>query len=547
MPARAPRSLRTAGAVAGLAIAGLLAGCTAASGDGDQQSLTYAIEGANLSAGHMDPHSSQLDVSALVQRAVLDSLVAQDLDGSFQPWLAESWTISPDELQYEFTLREDVTFHDGEPFNADAVVANFEHVTAPETASAQAASMIGYSADGGSFLGAEAVDEFTVRFDFSKPYAPFLQALSTSQLGFYSPAVLDGKADELKTGGPGISVGTGPFVLSEYTPDQELVYTANPDYDWAPANAEHSGASDLDELVVRILPEPSVRAGALTSGEVQVAGNVTPSTVGSIGDGTTVNSVELPGLPYSLYLNQNNGVFADVKVRQAFQLGFDPQDAVDGIFFGQYPRAWSILGPTTPDSYDSSLEQRPSVDIDRANALLDEAGWTERDAEGYRTKDGERLSARWIAYTPIPDDRASLADVIQSDLKGIGFEIVREALEPAAYNEQYGPKTFDITDWGFSGVDADLLRSHLATDGFQNASGVSDPAIDTLLEDAVATSDPAERAALYTELQQWNAENVAIVPLYVPSMITAFSDSVTGLAFDLYGRPLFYGVQVQGS
>jgi len=547
MPARSPRSLRTAGAVAGLAIAGLLAGCTASSGEADQQSLTYAIEGANLSAGHMDPHSSQLDVSALVQRAVFDSLVAQDLDGSFQPWLAESWTISDDELQYEFTLREDVTFHDGEPFNADAVVANFEHVTAAETASAQAASMIGYSADGGSYLGAEAIDEFTVRFDFSKPYAPFLQAVSTSQLGFYSPAVLDDKADELKTGGPGISVGTGPFVLSDYTPDQQIVYTANPDYDWAPTGAEHSGPSDLDELVVRILPEPSVRTGALASGEVQVAGNVTPSTVGSLGDDITVNSVELPGLPYSLYLNQNNGVFADVKVRQAFQLGFDPQDAVDGIFFGQYPRAWSILGPTTPDSYDSSLEQRPSVDIDRANELLDEAGWTERDTEGYRTKDGERLSARWIAYTPIPDDRASLADVIQSDLKGIGFEIVREALEPAAYNEQYGPKTFDITDWGFSGVDADLLRSHLATDGFQNASGVSDPAIDSLLEDAVATSDPAQRAGLYTELQQWNAENVAIVPLYVPSMITAFSDSVTGLTFDLYGRPLFYGVQVQRS
>ncbi len=547
MPARSPRSLKIVGAVAGLAIAGLLAGCTAVSGEAEQQSVTYAIEGANLSAGHMDPHSSQLDVSALVQRAVFDSLVSQDLDGSFQPWLAESWEISEDELQYEFTLREDVTFHDGEPFNADAVVANFEHVTAAETASAQAASMIGYSADGGSYLGAEAVDEFTVRFDFSKPYAPFLQAVSTSQLGFYSPAVLDEKADELKTGGPGISVGTGPFVLSEYTPDQEIVYTANADYDWAPANAEHSGASDLDELVVRILPEPSVRTGALASGEVQVAGNVTPSTVASLGDDITVNSVELPGLPYSLYLNQNNGVFADVKVRQAFQLGFDPQDAVDGIFFGQYPRAWSILGPTTPDSYDSSLEQRPAVDVDRANELLDEAGWTERDAEGYRTKDGERLSARWIAYTPIPDDRASLADVIQSDLKGIGFEVVREALEPAAYNEQYGPKTFDITDWGFSGVDADLLRSHLQTDGFQNASGLSDPAIDTLLEDAVATSDPAERAALYAELQQWNAENVAIVPLYVPSMITAFSDSVTGLTFDLYGRPLFYGVQVQGS
>src|SRR5690606_15190421 len=136
------------------------------------------------------------------------------------------------------------------------------------------------------------------------------------------------------------------------------------------------------------------------------------------------------------------------------------------------------------------------------------------DADGIRTKDGARLSARWIAWTPIPDDRAALANAIQSDLAKVGFEIVREALEPGAYNEQYGPKTFDLTDWGFSGVDADLLRSHLHTDGFQNASQVSDPALDALLEKGMATSDDTARNAITAELQQWNAAHVAIVPLY---------------------------------
>ena len=93
-------------------------------------------------------------------------------------------------------------------------------------------------------------------------------------------------------------------------------------------------------------------------------------------------------------------------------------------------------------------------------------------------------------------------------------------------------------------MDADALRSHLHTGGFQNASQVSDPAIDTLLEDAVATSDESKRAELYKEVQQWNAKTVAIVPLYVPSLITASSNTVKGLEFDLYGRPLFYGASV---
>lgn len=538
------RSRFVLGAIAAAASLALLSGC-ATPGNDDTQSLTFAIEGANLSAGHMDPHSSQLDVSALVQRNVLDSLVAQDSDGSFVPWLATDWEISEDQLEYTFHLREDVTFTDGTPFNADAVVANFNHITDPATASAQAASMIGYAEDGGSYVGTEAVDEYTVRVTFSTPYAPFLSAVSTSLLGFWSPKVLEEKADELKTGGPGISVGTGPFILSEYVPDQEIVYTANPDYNWGPENIDHTGPSDIDTLTVRILPETSVRTGALTSGEVDVAGNITPSTVEQIGDGYTVQAVELPGIPYSLYLNETYGVFADERVRQAFSIGFDAESAVDSIFFGQYPRAWSILGPTTPNSYDASLEGTWPYDPEKAGQLLDEAGWTGRDADGYRTKDGKRLSVRWIAWTPIPDDRAALADLIQSDLRDIGFEVVREALEPAAYNEQYGPKTFDLTDWGFSGVDADALRSHLHTDGFQNASQVSDPELDGLLESAVATSDPAARAAIYTDVQQWNAEHVAIVPLYVPSLITAYSNNVENLTFDLYGRPLFYGASVR--
>jgi peptide/nickel transport system substrate-binding protein len=144
----------------------------------------------------------------------------------------------------------------------------------------------------------------------------------------------------------------------------------------------------------------------------------------------------------------------------------------------------------------------------------------------------------------VPDDRAALANAIQSDLKSIGFEVEREVLEPGAYNEQYGPKTFDLTDWGFSGVDADFLRSHVHTDGFQNASQVTDPEIDGLLEQAVASSDQDARNAIYTQLQEWNAEYTAIVPLYNPSAITAVGARVDGLRYDLYGRPLFYDVTV---
>jgi peptide/nickel transport system substrate-binding protein len=238
-------------------------------------------------------------------------------------------------------------------------------------------------------------------------------------------------------------------------------------------------------------------------------------------------------------------VFADQKVRQAFELSIDVDAAVKQIFFGEFPRAWSILGPTTP-GYDKALEGTWKFDPEKAGRLLDEAGWTARDGEGYRTKDGKRLSARWIAWTPVSDEHTAMANAIQSDLKKVGFEVVRETLEPAAYNEQYGPKTYDLTDWDYSGVDADLLRNHLGTDGFQNASQVSDPAVDKLLQDGLSTTDPAARAKIYQQVQQWNAEHVAIVPLYVSSLITASDKGVKDLTYDLYGRPQFYTASLAG-
>lgn len=502
----------------------------------DDAELIWAIEGANLSAGHMDPQTSQLDVSSMVQRQVLDSLVYQESDGSFSPWLAKSWKVSDDGKTYTFELRDDVTFSDGTPFDAAAVKANFDRIVDPATKSAQAASMLG----GELYAGTKVTDEHTVEVSFTQPYAPFLQAASTAQLGFWSPKVLESSADQLAAGGPDVTIGTGPFVLSEYTADQEIVYTRNDDYAWGPDGAE---APEIKTLRVELLPEASVRAGVLSSGEADVATQLPPNVVSDLGDDITVTAREYPGLPYSLFLNEKHGVFADQKVRQAFSRAIDIDAAVEEIFFGEFPRAWSILGPTTP-GYDKALEGSWPFDADEANALLDEAGWTERGSDGIRMKDGKRLSARWIAWTPISDDRTALGNAIQSDLKDVGFEIVREKLEPAAYNEQYGPKTYDITDWDFSGVDADLLRSHLGTDGFQNASQVSDPAVDELLERGLSTSDTTERAEIYTELQQWNAEHVAIVPLYVSSLITGSATGVEGLEYDLYGRPLFYDASV---
>lgn len=517
-----------------------------------ERDVVFAIAGGNLENGHMDPHSSQLDVSAYVQRNVFDSLLALDPDtGEFVPWLATAWDISEDGLTYTFTLREDVTFHDGEPFNADAVVANFEHIAAPETASAQALAMIG----GDLFTGANATSEFEVELTLSEPFAPLLTNLTTAFTGFYSPAVLQSATqDDISAGGPEVSVGTGPFVLAQYTPQQKLVFTPNTDYAWGPqlrdVDAEPLAAQpDIDSLTVRILPEEATRVGALQSGQADVSVDLTDNALTQLGD-LPVHSVASPGLPYSAILNWSHGPLSDGKVRQAMQLALDLDAAVPAALGDSYERVWSILSPSTVNAYDPALEGTWERDLDRANTLLDDAGWDTYDDAGYRTKDGERLTIEWLSWLPYPDERRALVTFLVDDLKDVGIELVHEVVEGPEYQARYFTEEdgmildFDVTDWAFASLDADVLRQHLHSQGYQNATTVADDNLDALLVDAATATDPRQREQVYATIQQWNVDNVAMIPLYAPQFTTAWNTTITGIAFDGYGWPLFHGVSI---
>lgn len=536
MNSRASRTaLRLPFAAVAILALGALTACTSPANTEPvaNGTLNWAIEGANLGDGHMDPHASQLDVSAYVNRQTLDSLVYLNADGELVPWLASSWQVSPDGKTYTFTLRQDVTFTDGTPFNAAAVKANFDHIMAETTESAQASSMLG----GDLYVSTEVIDEFTVAVGFAQPFAPFLANASTAFLGMYSPAVLAESADKLKTGGPGVSVGSGPFIMEKLQKNDRITYTRNPDYAWAPEGFA-IGDKAIKTLHIDIVPKVAVRFSALESGEYDLATNLTPNVLENIGDNLTVSAVESPGLPYSLFINQRSPIFADPKVREAFALGIDVSSAVSSVFFGQYTQAFSILSPNTPNAYDASLEKRVAFDSAAANELLDEAGWTERNADGIRVKDGQELAVKWYSWSPIAEEHKNLASLFADNLAEIGFKLEHLVVEPGEYTDVYMAGTFDVTDWNFASADADILRSHLHSEGFQNASGVSDAQVDNWLEQAAASTDPAERQKLYTEIQQWNAKNVAIIPVYNDAFITAQAPTVRKVKYDLFGWPI---------
>ncbi|CAO5147428.1 peptide/nickel transport system substrate-binding protein [Frankia sp. AiPs1] len=534
-----------AAAVASLLFAGCGgSGSTASSGKpAAGGSATYAIDTAPTC---FDLHVNAQDVTAEIGRNVVDSLVSAAPDGTFHPWLASSWQITPDLRSFTFHLRTGVTFSDGTPFDAAAVKANFDRIANPATKSRYAASLLG------PYTGTQVVDARTVTVRFSRAFAPFLPAASTAYLGFYSPKTLAANADKLCGGGP-VMVGTGPFTFERYTKNQSIVLRRNPAYRWPADGSRHVGPAYLDTVTFRILPENSVRVGALQSRQADIARALPPVNVSAVRADRRLSVVRAnqPGEVYSIYLNTTRAPFDDVRVRRAVQLGVDIDADVRTVYFGQYDRAWSPLSPTSP-GYDSALVNTWRFDPAAAGRLLDQAGWTGRDAQGFRTKGGKRLTLVW----PLPpreiirEQRDVLGQAFQADLKKIGIEVTRPGLDLGEYATRGAAGEFQMSDLAWTRFDPDILRlffnSASRPPSGQNASFLHDADVDAWTLSGAATTDQARRAQFYRQVQQRVVTQAAVVPVYVETTLLGVNRRVHDLGIDPNGWTSFHDVWVTG-
>jgi peptide/nickel transport system substrate-binding protein len=510
----------------------LLAGCTAggdASDDGspvDGGTLTYATGDAEPTC--LDPHVGGNYPQALVSTQYLESLVSKDADGEIVPWLADSWEESDDGLSWTFTLRDGVSFTDGTPFDAAAVAANVAHLQDPETLSST-----GYLALQ-KVTGVEAVNAQTARFDLSEPDSALLESLTQPWLAMESPEALQRPQDE-NCESP---VGTGPFVVESWTKQDRVVLTRNDDYSSPPADAGHEGPAHLDEVVWRFIPDSAARYAALQAGQVDVIDNVQPDTLVAAGKDDSLDEIDAPrpGAANRIELNSGKAPFDDERVRQAFITGVEVNDGIDSLFFGTADRSYSPLSSVEPLAW--SDESLFDVDPDAAGDLLDEAGWTERDADGYRTKGGERLSLEFPVSTnqSIPAEQ-SLFEQIQAGAKQLGIEVVLSPLDLSSWYGALAENDYDLVSAPYTKVGPDVLRILYDTAGitpapsgyFANLAQLSDPELDQLLTDAAATSDPDERADLYEQAQRTILESYTVLPLYDQQNHYLVRSSVTGV------------------
>ncbi|MGO4105673.1 ABC transporter substrate-binding protein [Leifsonia sp. YAF41] len=551
-----PRSRRTAGtvsrhaptltAVAALAIATLaLTGCTAPTPDAASDSprtggtLTYASGDAEPTC--LDPHVGGNYPQALLSTQFLESLVSRDKGGEIVPWLASSWTTSADGLTWEFTLKPDVTFTDGTPLDAAAVQANVAHLQNPETGSST-----GYLALG-KVVSTEAVSPEVVKFTLSEPDSALLESLSQPWLAIESPTALKRSQDD-NCAAP---VGTGPFVVTKWVKQNAVTLTRNDAYNSPPADATNTGPAYLDGITWRFIPESASRYAALQAGDVDVIDNAQPDTIVQAEKSGSLQHLDAPrpGASNRIELNSSKPPFNDVKVREAFIRSANVDDAVSSLFQGTATRSYSALSSVEPLAV--SKPELFTYDQKAANALLDEAGWTERDTDGYRVKDGVRLHVQFPVSTnqSIPAEQ-SLFEQIQATAKQTGFEVALEPMDLGSWYAALGNHEYNAVSAPYTKVGPDVLRILYHSSGivpapsgyFANNAQVSDPKLDALLTQAGQVSDPAERKTLETDAQNLLLSGFYILPLYDQQNHFLLRSDVEGVrAMPTVSTPTFQG------
>lgn len=445
-------------------------------------------------------------VSAQVFLSIYDHLLWQDLEGNLIPRLAESWE-TPDPLTYILHLRRGVKFHNGDPFTAEDAKLTIDR--GRTTIAATGANVLLKD-----IKEVEIKDDYTIVIHMSQPYTPLLYAF-TEVWG----SVMDKKAME-KLGDKYFEhpIGTGPFKFVSWTKGDRVVLERNDDY-WG-------DKAEFKNLIIRAIPETSVRTIELESGSVDMIYKVNVHDINRIAENPKLQVLRRPELRSDYYiLNCSRPPFNDVRVRQAFAKALDIVGIQKAVFRGVGRAARGPL-PLGMRYFDDTLPM-PVQDVEGARALLKEAGVGQLNITIRVNESKERIDAATIA-------QAQLAEV------GINAEI--QVLEYGALLDILDRGDFDVSllGWGNNLPDPEYAMSrlyHTRGIGATNWARYSDPKMDELLDKGTLLPDGDERAALYKEVQRYFLGQVPVIYWSEGEQVIAISKRIS--EFPLHRRGIY--------
>ncbi|HEV8310031.1 MAG TPA: ABC transporter substrate-binding protein [Methylomirabilota bacterium] len=456
--------LRRAG-LAGMGVAGGWAWAPGSAMAKATGTLTIA-QGADVTS--LDPHQTQGTAGRGVMRSFLESLLIRDQDLKVQPWLAKSYAmINP--RTWEFKLRDDAVFHNGEKFTAEAVKFSIERFVDPKTRNIYAANLKPVER-------VEVVDPYTVRLHTALPY-PSLIANLTDFLLIASPKAMRETGEEFARK----PIGTGPYRFVEWVAGERLVVQAV-DRHW-------TGGPWVERIVWRTITEPAARVTALRTGDADLIANVPPAQVSAVsGGGMQVARTAGLGIML-LILNASKGPLADKRVRQAINYAVNKEKIITGLYGGA---ARPLNGPfaTANEGFDPAAPPPYPYNPDRAKQLLAEAG----HAKGFKftliTPNGRYLNDRQVAEAAAGDLRRIGVEMEVSPLEwGAVIKELQEKRADGFLLMQNNTDTYQILSTCFSSKIKGIPWLHYAN-----------PRVDSLLDQVAQEMNEKERIALYKEL-----------------------------------------------
>ncbi|HLS10296.1 glutathione ABC transporter substrate-binding protein [Lentibacillus sp.] len=498
-------------------VAGLLviSGCSSegsggeSTGDGEAPTeITYAT---TSDAAGLSPIDTNDSVSSNVTYQVYETLFTQNPETlEPEPLLAESYE-TPDDNTWVIKLKEDITFHDGTPFNAEAVKYTFEQLKDPDRAAPRASLLEPVES-------IEVQDEYTVVLKTEEPYGPMLAALSHTNAAIVSPTA-DKEGNINKE-----PVGTGPFVFEEWVEGDQITLKRNEDYWREP--------SEIETVTFKVVPETSTAISMLETGEVQFIDAVPSDHISRVEslNGVEVQKSEGTRVSY-LGFNMEKEPFNDPEFRQAVAYGVNQESYVSQLN-GLGIHNESIIGPKVFGYNEEATSAAYEYDPEKAKQMIQD--------NGYEGQEVTLLAAN-------RDNYMKMAEIVQSQLTEIGINASIETMEWASFLDTARQGDYEMTFLGWANSTADgseLLYPNLHSDniGSSNYSRYSNSEFDNLVEESRTIVDQELRKEKLHEANLLAMEKVPWVVMNHGVVTLAYDESVEGLVVDPTGMWSLYPV-----
>ena len=514
----------TASLLVVLALAGCGAGPADPPCDADRRCLRY---GVSADIAILDPHLAESWEAGIVLRQIFDTLVYRATDShEFVPGLASDWQASPDGLQYTFTLRSDLNFHDGNPFNAAAVAANIERIFDPALPQSFARELLG------PLTQYEILGDYSLRLTLASPFPALLDGLAQPFLGIASPVALE-SFNALRH--QFHLAGTGPFQLAEYLPGERVVLRRYDEYRVNPAIFAERDGAEIDRIEFHIMRGQSSDALHELGQSLDVVDNLRPSDAQNLASNSRVQLLptQIPGTTVQFLFNTRKEHVGRREVRLALLLATNRVAIVDQVYLNFSPVAWAPLAESTGYSHTGYVN-RYEFDLDAAQALLRSAGYADGDGDGILEYEDAPL--RLSIVVPPWGGLPAVAAMLQRQWRAIGIDLRIEPVPGAArLASLIESGQHDLLPVEVYGIDPLSLNSVFLDSGRYALSRAHEAQLNDLLVSAMQQADQELRRSQVYTIQSLIMDEVLILPIREAVRLTAARADLAGLRFDAYG------------